>query len=176
MMPPVQQTDFSAPDFDPVEHAHISAQSLRIVRDMEDALGRNANNMADYFHDDFRWMGNQGCGTKHGIDDFRRNWQLPLRDAFTERDYVTERFLADGAWVSCFGHIEATHSGEFMGIAATGSRVKIPYIDFWLVRDGKIADNWVSVDFAKTLSMLGHDVFDAKGWEHRQDTLRPLPA
>jgi predicted ester cyclase len=132
---------------------------------MEGALGENADNMADYFHDDFRWMGNYGSGTKHGLAEFRRNWQLPLRAAFTQRSYKTERFLADGEWVSCFGHIEATHSGEFMGHAATGRRVTIPYMDFWQVRNGKIANNWVSVDCAGVLAQLGVDVFDGEGWE-----------
>ncbi len=170
----MNQTDFDAPEFDAQAHARLSAQSLKIVRAMEDALAAQSNDMAAYFHDDFRWMGNQGCGTKKGIDAFRRHWQLPLRAAFSNRSYRTERFLADGNWVSCFGHIEATHSGVFMGIEATGKRVKIPYIDFWLVRDGKIADNWVSVDYAKTLSMLGRDVFDGQGWENFDEgTLTP---
>lgn len=159
-------------------HARKSAESLAVVKRMEEALGANSNDMAAHFHDDFRWLGNYGSGTKHGLGEFRRNWQLPIRAAFTERVYKTEKFLADGDWVSCFGHIEATHSGEFMGHAATGKRVKIPYMDFWLVRDGKIADNWVSVDLALVLSQLGRDVFDGDGWEtyDRGEKKPPHPA
>jgi len=143
-----------------------TADTLAVVRRMEDGLAANENDMAVYFHEDFTWRGNQGCGTKTGIDAFRNNWQLPLRAAFSERDYVTEKFMADGEWASCFGHIEATHSGTFMGIPATGKRVKIPYMDFWRVADGRIIDNPVSVDFASVLMQLGVDVFDGKGWEH----------
>ena len=29
----------------------------------------------------------------------------------------------DGDWAACFGKIEGTHSGEFMGIKPTGKRV-----------------------------------------------------
>ena len=103
--------------------------------------------------------------------------KLPLRAAFTEREYKTDRFLADGEWASCFGHIEATHSGTFMGIAATGKRVKIHYMDFWLVRDGKIADNWVSVDYAMVLAQLGRDVCAGEGWENFDNGTRipPVP-
>ncbi|MEM1299086.1 MAG: ester cyclase [Pseudomonadota bacterium] len=132
---------------------------------MEDALGANSNDMAVYFHEDFKWRGNQGCGTKNSLAEFRANWQLPLRAAFTEREYKTEKFLADGEWAACFGHIEATHSGPFMGIPATGKRVTIPYMDFWHVKDGRIADNPVSVDFASVLAQLGVDVFGGEGWE-----------
>jgi steroid delta-isomerase-like uncharacterized protein len=133
--------------------------------------------MAQHFHEDFVWRGNAGCGVKRGLAEFRRNWQLPLRAAFTERVYKTERFLADGEWAACFGHIEATHSGEFMGIPATGKRVRIPYMDFWRVEDGRIRDNPVSVDFAEVLRQLGVDVFGGKGWEafDRGDAAPPAP-
>jgi len=147
------------------DHRQQSAQTLAVIRAMEKALGENADNMADYFHDDFRWIGNFGCGTKNGLEAFRANWQLPLRAAFTERTYHTQQFLADGEWASCFGRIEGTHTGVFMGISPTAERVTIPYMDFWQVRDGKIADNWVSVDYASVLNQLGVDVFAGHGWE-----------
>lgn len=161
----------------PEEHARLSAESLAVVKRMEEALGANSNDMGAHFHDDFRWKGNYGSGTKNGVAEFRRNWQLPLRSAFTKRDYKTDRFLADGENVSCFGHIEATHSGLFMGIAATGYRVTIPYMDFWHVKEGKIAGNWVSVDLASVLAQLGKDVFDGEGWEafDRNEKEPPAP-
>lgn len=149
----------------------VSANTLRVIQAMERALGENANNMGDYFHADFRWMGNVGCGTKNGLQAFRERWQLPLRAAFTERTYHTERFITQGEWASCFGHIQATHSGVFMGIAATGLRVRIPYMDFWEVRDDKILNNWVSVDFPAVLQQLGTDIFQGQGWEHEQHAI-----
>ena len=155
----------------------MTRTSLQVIRDMEAALAASSNDMAAHFHEDFRWMGNAGCGVKKGLDAFRRDWQLPIRAAFTERDYHTERFIEQGEWVSCFGRIEATHSGRFMGIEATGKRVTIPYMDFWLVRDDRIADNWVSVDFAHVLAQLGVDVFNGEGWEayDRGERVPPAP-
>ncbi|UWQ16837.1 ester cyclase [Jannaschia sp. M317] len=147
------------------DHATQTAESLAAVKRMEEGLARNEMDMTKYFHEDFVWRGNQGCGLKKGVEEFQRNWQFPIRAAFTERDYKTEHFMADGEWAACFGHIEATHSGEFMGIPATGKRVKIPYMDFWRVEDGRIADNPVSVDFASVMMQLGRDVFEGHGWE-----------
>ncbi len=147
------------------EHQEKSKETLRVIKEMEAALGENSNDMSKHFHENFRWMGNYGCGTKQNLQQFRNNWQLPLRAAFTKRTYITEKFLVDGEWASCFGHIEATHSGEFMGIAATGKRIKIAYMDFWEVSDGRIKDNWVSVDYASVLAQLGVDVFNGEGWE-----------
>ena len=160
-----------------LDHVKKSRATLEVIKRMEEALGANSNTMDEHFHDSFRWMGNYGSGTKTGLAEFRRNWQLPLRAAFTERTYKTERFLADGEWASCFGHIEATHSGPFMGYGATGKRVTIPYMDFWHVTEGKIADNWVSVDLASVLAQLGEDVFEGRGWESfdRGELTPPVP-
>lgn len=152
-------------------------ESLKVVAAMTDALGANADDMDTYFTEDFRWMGNYGCGTKPGLKAFRNNWQLPLRAAFTERTYCDEARVAQGEWVSAFGFIEATHSGTFMGIPATGKRVIIKYMDFWHVKEKRIADNWVSVDFPYLLVQLGVDVFNGQGWEafDRGDVTPPKP-
>ena len=156
--------------------AEQQAEATRqVILRMERALGENSDDMAAHFHEDFHWYGNAGCGTKDGLDAFRTNWQLPLRAAFTERSYHTARFVCEGEWASCFGHIEATHSGPFMGIAPTGARVRIPYMDFWQVADGRIKDNWVSVDFAAVLAQLGRDVFDGEGWEAYDEGRRTAP-
>ena len=159
------------------DHRTRSMETLGVIQRMEAALGANSNEMALHFHEDFVWRGNTGCGVKRGLTAFRQNWQLPLRAAFTDRIYITEKFIADGDWASCFGHIEATHSGAFMGIAPTGQRVNIPYMDFWRVADGRIADNPVFVDFAAVLAQLGRDIFAGEGWEayDRGERIPPAP-
>ena len=159
------------------DHATKTAQSLAAVKAMEAGLVNAETDMTPYFTPDFVWRGNRGCGTKNGLDEFRRNWQKPIRSAFTDRDYKTDHFMADGEWAACFGHIEATHSGTFMGIAPTGKRIEIRYMDFWKVSDGKIEDNWVMVDFPHVLAQLGVDVFNGEGWEafDRGDRVAPKP-
>jgi hypothetical protein len=95
--------------------------------------------------------------------------------AFREATAAFQRAPVLTGLSSGFGRIEATHSGEFMGIAPTGKRVKIPYMDFWKVTGGRIADNWVSVDFPAVLAQLGRDVFDGRGWERLDDSSLPPP-
>ena len=143
----------------------MTKTTLQIVKEMEQALERAEVDCSEYFHDDFDWIANFGCGTKRGLDEFERAWYKPFRDAFGDRHFATEHYLEDGNWAACFGHCEATHHGDFMGIAPTGKRIKIPYIDFWRVEDGKIAENRVSVDFPAILAQLGQDIFNGKGWD-----------
>ena len=149
-----------------IEHREAGRRSLKCIQDMEARAGANSNTMKDHFHETFRWMGNRGCGTKMNLQEFRENWQL-RRSARRSPSaaYKTEKFLVDGNWAACFGKIEGTHSGEFMGIPATGRRVTVPYMDFWLIEDaadqGQLGQRRLRADGVRAR----WDVFDGKGWE-----------
>ncbi|MEL6966353.1 MAG: ester cyclase [Pseudomonadota bacterium] len=141
-----------------------------VIEAMVDGL--NDHRIADigeFFHDDFRWMGNAGCGFKEGLREFQEGWQKPFQAAFSDKVCIDEARLYEGEWAAAFGRQEAVHSGEFMGIAPTGKRVIIRYMDFWKVVDGKIVDNWVMVDFASIMRQLGVDAFDGHGWENKTE-------
>ena len=161
---------------DPADHVRRSAATYGVVKGMEDALGRDhSDHWHTHFAPDLQWRGNVGCGVKTDYARFIRNWVDPIHAAFADRTYTTERFVADGDWASCVGILEATHCGLFMGIPATGKRVKIPYMDFWHVKDGRIADNPVFVDFASVCLQLGRDVFAGEGWEAFDSGARKAP-
>lgn len=155
----------------------MTKSPLEIVQAMEAALQRRDIDVSAYFHDDFVWSANYGCGTKRGLAAFERNWYAPFRDAFRDREFVTDLWLEDGDWAACHGECRCTHGGPFMGIAATGKRIVLPYIDFWRITDGRIAVNRVSVDFPAVLAQLGRDVFDGHGWERydRGEAEPPVP-
>ncbi len=150
----------------------------RVIEDMVDGLNdHRIDDMGEFFSKNFRWMGNFGCGTKRGLQQFQDNWQRPFQAAFTDKVCVDEARLFMGEWAAAFGRQEATHSGAFMGIEPTGNRVVIRYMDFWKVEDRRIADNWVMVDFPDILAQLGVDVFNGEGWEayDRGERVPPRP-
>lgn len=141
-------------------------ETRAVIENMVDGLNdHRIDDIGAFFHENFRWMGNRGCGTKTGLREFQDNWQRPFQAAFSDKVCIDEARLYMGEWAAAFGRQEATHSGTFMGIAPTGRRVTIRYMDFWRVKDGRIADNWVMVDFPDVLAQLGHDVFAGEGWE-----------
>lgn len=143
-----------------------TADTQRVVESMVDGLNdHDIEGMGRFFAPQFRWLGNAGCGTKSGLREFQDNWQKPFQAAFSDKVCVDEARLAQGEWMAAFGRQQATHCGEFMGIAATGKRIEVRYMDFWKVVDGKIVDNWVSVDFAHVMQQLGVDPFQGHGWE-----------
>ncbi len=150
----------------------------RVIEGMVDGLNdHRIDDIGQFFAESFRWMGNYGCGTKHGLGEFQDNWQRPFQAAFSDKTCIDEARLFMGEWAAAFGRQEAIHSGEFMGLAPTGRRVEIRYMDFWKVVDGKIVDNWVMVDFPHVLAQLGVDVFDGEGWERfdRGEVRPPRP-
>lgn len=143
-----------------------TAETRRVIEGMVDGLNdHRIGDIGEFFSDNFRWMGNFGCGTKNGLKEFQENWQKPFQAAFSDKVCIDEARLFMGEWAAAFGKQEAVHSGEFMGVAPTGKRIEIRYMDFWKVVEGKIVDNWVMVDFPHVLKQLGVDVFDGHGWE-----------
>jgi predicted ester cyclase len=153
-----------------------TAETRAVIEAMVDGLNdHRIDDIGDFFADSFRWMGNYGCGSKEGLAAFQENWQRPFQAAFSDKVCIDEARLFMGEWAAAFGRQEATHSGEFMGIAPTGKRVEIRYMDFWKVVDGKIADNWVMVDFPFVMAQLGVDLFQGEGWEAYDHGVRTPP-
>ena len=141
-------------------------KTQEVIESMVDGLNdHRIEDIGEFFSENFRWMGNFGCGTKSGLKEFQDNWQKPFQEAFSNKVCIDEARLFMGEWAAAFGKQEAIHTGEFMGIKPTGKKVEIRYMDFWKVSEGKIKDNWVMVDFPFVMKQLGVDVFDGMGWE-----------
>ena len=141
-------------------------KTQEVIESMVDGLNdHRIEDIDEFFSENFRWMGNFGCGTKSGLKEFQDNWQKPFQEAFSNKVCIDEARLFMGEWAAAFGKQEAIHSGEFMGIKPTGKKVEIRYMDFWKVSEGKIKDNWVMVDFPFVMKQLGVDIFNGMGWE-----------
>ena len=141
-------------------------KTQEVIESMVDGLNdHRIEDIGEFFSENFRWMGNFGCGTKSGLKEFQNNWQKPFQEAFSNKVCIDEARLFMGEWAAAFGKQEAIHTGEFMGIKPTGKKVEIRYMDFWKVSEGKIKDNWVMVDFPFVLKQLGVDIFNGMGWE-----------
>ena len=152
-------------------------KTQEVIESMVDGLNdHRIEDIGEFFSENFRWMGNFGCGTKSGLKEFQDNWQKPFQEAFSNKVCIDEARLFMGEWAAAFGKQEAIHSGEFMGIKPTGKKVEIRYMDFWKVSEGKIKDNWVMVDFPFVMKQLGVDIFNGMGWEKFDNKLKILGA
>ena len=151
-------------------------ETRAVIEGMVDGLNdHRIGDIGEFFAQSFRWMGNTGCGSKTGLQQFQDNWQKPFQAAFHDKVCVDEARLYMGEWAAAFGHQKATHGGMFMGIAPTGKRIDIRYMDFWKVEDGRITDNYVMVDFPHVMTQLGVDCFNGEGWEAFDDGTKTPP-
>jgi predicted ester cyclase len=75
-------------------------------------------------------------------------------DSFSDMKIVNEEIVGDGDTVATRGYMTGTHNGTFMGIAATGKKIKMDYIDFWKLNNGKCIENWVQMDIAGVFKQI----------------------
>jgi steroid delta-isomerase-like uncharacterized protein len=81
-----------------------------------------------------------GLGTFSAFPDIKR----PVEDLVAAGDKVVAR------WTS-FG----THSGEFMGVPATGRFLRTSGITIFRLEDGKIVEEWSESDMLGMLQQVG---------------------
>ena len=75
--------------------------------------------------------------------------------AFPDLKVTSDFLVAEGDEVVNRWTTTATHSGELMGIPATGKRIKMTGIDIFRVAGGKIAELWTEADQMGLMQQLG---------------------
>lgn len=96
-------------------------------------------------------------GTLKGPAGILTNYRS-LKDAFPDVAFTLDLVLSEGDRVCAYYTMTGTHEGPFMGIAPTGSKVNVPGIGIYEIRDGMIAESWVVRDSLVLLRQLGADV------------------
>ena len=72
------------------------------------------------------------------------DYHSTIEDIIAEGDKVVQRFTGRG-----------THKGEFMGIPPTGKQVTIKGISIHRIANGKVVENWVTMDMLSVMQQLG---------------------
>ena len=142
--------------------------SKDIVRRMVAALNEHViDGQEAFWKDGARWNGPAGAGVKETLKHFQEGWQRPFLEAFPDKKANDQVVIAEGDWVAAMGYVSAHHDGEFMGLEGTGKKIRLKYMDFWRVEDGKIAENFVLLDIIDFFRQAGIDLLDGKGWDER---------
>jgi predicted ester cyclase len=78
-----------------------------------------------------------------------------LLPAFPDMHLPLEDFVAEGEKVLVRLRVQATHTGPFGDIAATGHRIDIGVLDLFQIRDGVLIEHWALLDNLGMLKQLG---------------------
>jgi steroid delta-isomerase-like uncharacterized protein len=86
-------------------------------------------------------------GLKQAIERVSKGISDPsmtIDDVVAEGDRVAVRLTSS-----------ATHTGEFMGMPASGRRYEIGEIHIFRLRDGRVSEHWHQADFLGMMKQLG---------------------
>jgi steroid delta-isomerase-like uncharacterized protein len=93
-------------------------------------------------------------GIPHGLEGAKVAHRLMLA-GFPDYETVIEDMIAEGDKVAARIMMTGTHTGEFMGIPATGKRVEFTGIYIARIANGKIVEHWGEEDGVSLLQQLG---------------------
>jgi len=76
-------------------------------------------------------------------------------DGFPDMKIQIEQIVSEKDLVATRGYWTGTNSGSFMGMPSSGKKVRIDYIDFWKIKNGKCVENWVQMDMMSLMQQVG---------------------
>lgn len=88
---------------------------------------------------------------RQGFQDFFAAWFKASPDFGFELKQIASE--GDKVWVH--GSYSGTHSGDWLGIPATGKAYKFDAVDIFRVEDGKLAEHWDVLDVYTLFKQLG---------------------
>jgi predicted ester cyclase len=97
---------------------------------------------------------NAFVGFPQGIVGHRRRLEL-FQAAFSEWEHELVLQLAEGNLISHFWRAEGIHSGDLLGVPATGKRIWMTGVDVLRFEDGKLTDIWHQEDLLSVFLQLG---------------------
>lgn len=93
-------------------------------------------------------------GLPPGREGFKLSF-VAFRGAFPDMNYAIEDVVAEGDRVVVRRRATGTHRGELMGIPPTGKHIVVAGVDIFRVKEGKLAELWLSWDQLGMMQQLG---------------------
>ena len=133
---------------------------LADLRDFDARTFASENQTGDdgYWDENMFWYGPGGIGSNYRWSGFQKDHRIPFLKAFPDRkggnrfcEFGDGDYATLGGWPS----MTMTHKGEYLGIAPTGKKLTLRVMDIYRCADGKIAENWVFLDYLDLLRQMG---------------------
>jgi len=142
-----------------------SEENKQLVDNMYKGLNENVLGvMQRYWKENMVWVGPAGIGTMNGLDEFEVVYRKPFIEAFPDKVAHDVVRIAEFDWVAGTGFQDTTFARDWLGIKATGKKIRMRYMDFWRVEvdaetgERKLAENLVLIDILGVLEQAGYDI------------------
>jgi predicted ester cyclase len=121
-------------------------------------------------HKDVDWNGPQPINQILGVDALVADFWQPLLRSFPDlkrNAYILMGDLTETEeWVSGVGYLTGTFDQDWLDIPATGEKTNIHFGQFYLMREGKIAESYLILDMLAVMRQAGFQVLPpARGRE-----------
>ncbi len=119
---------------------------------------------AGYWDPAMMWYGPAGIGSNFRWEGFVRDHRASFLRAFPDRrggaHYAR---VGDGAYAAVSGwpSMTMTHRGDYLGVPATGRALTLRVMDVYRCAGGRIAENWVFLDYVDLFAQMGVDLLAA---------------
>lgn len=127
------------------------------------ATGQSANQTGPdgYWADDMMWYGPGGIGSNYRWAGFVKDHRASFLHAFPDRkggNHYCRIGDGDYAAVSGWPSMTMTHRGDYLGVPATDRAMTLRVMDFYRCAGGKIAENWVLLDYMDLFRQMDIDL------------------
>ena len=82
-------------------------------------------------------------------------YQVSFYSSFSETETIIEDLIAEGDRIAFRGFVRTVHTGEFMGVPASGKEIVVSVIGFARIEQGKIAEWWNYPDRLSWMQQIG---------------------
>jgi steroid delta-isomerase-like uncharacterized protein len=89
-----------------------------------------------------------------GIEPFRQQITA-FRAAFPDLHVSIDDLLIDGDRFASRTTVTGTHTGDLMGMPATGQHISVGAVDIGRIQNGQAKERWGSLDMYSLLTQLG---------------------
>jgi predicted ester cyclase len=111
--------------------------------------------------DDMLWYGPGGIGSNYRWAGFVADHRAAFLTAFPDRRGGNHYCrIGDGAYAAVSGwpSMTMTHRGPYLGVPATGRDLTLRVMDFYRLARGRIAENWVLLDYVDLFRQMGRAI------------------
>jgi predicted ester cyclase len=111
--------------------------------------------------DDMLWWGPGGIGSNYRWKGFVRDHRDAFLEAFPDRKGGNHYCrIGDGNYAAISGwpSMTMTHKGSYLGMEPTDKALTLRVMDFYRIAEGKLAENWVMLDYVDLFRQMGRDI------------------
>jgi len=100
--------------------------------------------------------------TVNGLDSIKES-SPQFHIAFPDLKHTIEFQAAEGEYVTTRYTWRGTHKGKYLGVEPTGKELTFTFIDIARVKDGKVVEAWVELDYLGMYQQLGMELKSKEG-------------